>query len=320
MVNGGLAVHIVICGQARAGSFHQERPLTGWRIAPTKPWRVAEMKNLTQRVAALALGPIVLTLACSSTFRGATQGSPPSSLGEQLYGQHCAACHGEQGLGDGPAAPFLAVRPRNFQEERIHFVSTAEGRGPAQGDVAAFIRRGSRATHMPAHPQLASSEVSAIADYIRALRLQGVAQEVQMSFEEEGDEVSPQESNEIAAELLAPGQQIAFSAAPQQHSSDLARGAEIFAAQCASCHGPGGLGDGPEELRDDLGRIIYARNLTRGEYRGGGRDRDLFWRIRCGIPGTPMPAFDENVVAGEDLWHLIAYVRGLSQLQRGNLR
>jgi len=37
------------------------------------------------------------------------------SVGEDLYQANCAACHGERGLGDGPAAATLSPRPANLR-------------------------------------------------------------------------------------------------------------------------------------------------------------------------------------------------------------
>jgi mono/diheme cytochrome c family protein len=34
--------------------------------------------------------------------------------GQGLYRQHCVSCHGAEGKGDGPAAPTLSPRPRDF--------------------------------------------------------------------------------------------------------------------------------------------------------------------------------------------------------------
>jgi hypothetical protein len=34
--------------------------------------------------------------------------------GESLYHQYCASCHGENGLGNGPVAPYLTVKPADL--------------------------------------------------------------------------------------------------------------------------------------------------------------------------------------------------------------
>lgn len=39
--------------------------------------------------------------------------------GRALYQKHCATCHGEKGLGDGPAAPFAAQKPRSLADPEL---------------------------------------------------------------------------------------------------------------------------------------------------------------------------------------------------------
>ena len=41
---------------------------------------------------------------------------PDAALGASLYAQHCAACHGAEGRGDGPLAKTLAPAPSNFHD------------------------------------------------------------------------------------------------------------------------------------------------------------------------------------------------------------
>jgi mono/diheme cytochrome c family protein len=36
--------------------------------------------------------------------------------GRALYQKHCSTCHGEKGLGDGPAAPFAAEKPKSLAD------------------------------------------------------------------------------------------------------------------------------------------------------------------------------------------------------------
>jgi mono/diheme cytochrome c family protein len=114
------------------------------------------------------------------------------------------------------------------------------------------------------------------------------------------------------------------------------RGRKLFygpIANCFSCHGPTALGDGqlgdydgwtlelitktptPEIIKDyeALGmpklRNIRPRNLRQGVYRGGVRPLDLYWRVRNGIEGSPMPGNDK--LKPEEIWHLVNYVQSL---------
>ncbi len=36
----------------------------------------------------------------------------------QIFSQRCSVCHGMEGKGNGPAAAALAVKPRNYSDER----------------------------------------------------------------------------------------------------------------------------------------------------------------------------------------------------------
>lgn len=109
-------------------------------------------------------------------------------------------------------------------------------------------------------------------------------------------------------------------------------------ANCFTCHGVMALGDGTNDDYDfwtkeyadwknlqpaererkideyralgGLGpRNAIPRNLRQGVYRGGRRPVDLYWRVRNGIEGTPMP--ESKTLTEEEVWNVIAYVRQL---------
>jgi putative heme-binding domain-containing protein len=82
---------------------------------------------------------------------------------------------------------------------------------------------------------------------------------------------------------------------PFETEADIQQGAALFQAHCTYCHGSRGQG----------GR---GADLTTGEYRMGGSDRDLFTTIRNGVPGSEMPSFR---IPDEDLWKLVGYVKRL---------
>lgn len=88
-------------------------------------------------------------------------------------------------------------------------------------------------------------------------------------------------------------------------TATLAQGQQLFAQNCAICHGAGGKGDGP-----------FAPNLKprpvdlTGSHLTTHTDGDLYWWMSHGIAGTGMPSFS-GTLTDQDTWALIRYVRSL---------
>lgn len=144
--------------------------------------------------------------------------------------------------------------------------------------------------------------------------------------------------------LESEGQATGVAARPEYTEEELRKSREagrvLFQgtkANCFSCHGISALGDGqlsgfddwtkefvaptgplvPELVRDytRLGmlepRNIRPRNLRQGVFRGGRRPLDIYWRIRNGIEGTPMPAVPAKTLSDAEVWDLVNYVQSL---------
>lgn len=82
-------------------------------------------------------------------------------------------------------------------------------------------------------------------------------------------------------------------------------GGELYTVNCASCHGDGGMGDGPAGSTLDLAPspIAHSSQMMADDY--------LFWRIsEGGVPfGTSMPAW--TVFDEQSRWDLVNYMRAL---------
>lgn len=122
------------------------------------------------------------------------------------------------------------------------------------------------------------------------------------------------------------------------------RGHELFVgklANCSSCHGKEGKGDGQTtdyddwtkewttqigikpENRDALIPLLargalppvnaQPRNFSLGAFHGGSSSKDLYRRITQGVDGSPMPAatFVPEKFERDDVWHLINFIRSL---------
>lgn len=88
-------------------------------------------------------------------------------------------------------------------------------------------------------------------------------------------------------------------------AASLERGADLYATNCASCHGDGGMGDGPaaSALDPAPAPVAHSSQMLADDY--------LFWRISEGgiSLGTSMPAW--KTLNEEDRWDMINYMRAL---------
>jgi putative copper resistance protein D len=90
----------------------------------------------------------------------------------------------------------------------------------------------------------------------------------------------------------------------------VASGEALYRAHCATCHGPGGRGDGPggaglPKPPADL-TAAHAAQHTVG---------DMFWWLTHGIPAAGMPPFG-SVLSEEERWDLINFIRTLGAGER----
>lgn len=83
-------------------------------------------------------------------------------------------------------------------------------------------------------------------------------------------------------------------------------GEELYLNRCQACHGPSGLGDGPEAvgLNPPPANLVHHVPMH--------PDWDLYNMIATGIPDTAMPAFG-GTLSEEEIWHLINYLRTLRE-------
>jgi len=68
--------------------------------------------------------------------------SANAPVGARVYAQRCAVCHGPDGRGNGPAAPSLIPRPRDFTSELFKYKSTPYGQPPSDNDLRKVIANG----------------------------------------------------------------------------------------------------------------------------------------------------------------------------------
>ena len=90
-------------------------------------------------------------------------------------------------------------------------------------------------------------------------------------------------------------------------AASIAAGKKLYDAQCASCHGPTGKGDGK------AGALLkpLPSDISDTEWKHGSSDGEIFTVIRDGARQTGMRAYGSRIPAN-DIWNLVNYVRSLS--------
>lgn len=259
----------------------------------------------------IALVLAIATLLLTPNNRELRQGSTDrSAAGKQLYTQHCAACHGETGDGNGPAARFLYPKPRNFSEAKFRLATTANSM-PTDDDLMRVITRGMPGSAMFPYGHLNEGERKNLVAYVRELTLTSFVAAAQREAEKAGEKVNLDELKRDAAEVLKPGERVSLPVNwPTADAASVARGKEAYLKTCAACHGLTGKGDGVQEQKNGDGTPTAPRDFTRGIFKGS-RDREqIYARIALGMAGTPMPATSD--ATPEAMADLVNFIQSLS--------
>lgn len=92
--------------------------------------------------------------------------------------------------------------------------------------------------------------------------------------------------------------------------ASVAAGKTLFDANCASCHGATGKGDGKMVSMMTPPKPLPA-DFTDGTWLHGGTDGEIFTIIRDGVRGTGMRGFASRMKP-DDMWHVVNYVKTLA--------
>jgi len=84
-------------------------------------------------------------------------------------------------------------------------------------------------------------------------------------------------------------------------ASVITQGKTVYTANCVTCHGDDGKGDGPAAAALNPHPLDftspYAKSLPADFW---------FWRVSEGVPGTGMPAW-KTTLSTDQIWQVIAY-------------
>lgn len=230
--------------------------------------------------------------------------------GKELFAVQCVSCHGAEGKGNGPAAAALIPPPRNFAVAQ----GWKNGRKPSQ--IFKTLKEGLAGSAMASFGTLPSDDRWALVQYVSSL---GPTQEKDSvedlkkvgidpaagGGEKQAASIPIAVAMSRAATAEDRGKQGAHAAWSRTGGSGAAG---IYAAQCASCHGPSG--EGGIRVRA-LGAQPRAYVVTQKLGAGAVASGEAFARLMAqGLPGNLMPAFG-SLTSGQ-IKELHSYVRSLT--------
>ncbi len=205
-------------------------------------------------------------------------------LGEKIFLEKCAVCHGPNGRGNGPAAPSMIPRPRDFTKGIFKYKSTKPGSPPTDVDLFNTISNGLNASGMPYWKDLLSEmEIQAVVRFIKSL--------------------SPVFTQSKPSPIKI----------PPFKQGDIKRGKKLYQTEgCANCHGP--YAKGGMKLKDLNGHDVISRDLTAPwTFRGGSSPQKIWLRITTGLPPSPMPSF-ANTLTDQERWDIANYIQSIYRL------
>ncbi len=251
----------------------------------------------------LALAAIVTAVGLLLLWRSwATTAELNQTPTQALYQKNCAACHGSEGRGDGPAAFLLNPKPRNFRAGRFRLV-TSQNLQPTRDDIFRTITNGMPGTGMPAWSQLSENDRRLLAEYVLQLNYEGYLEQALKRGE------TKKAAEEFAREMSTPTEPIPIPPEPPLVPTALEEGRQFYLTNCSKCHGEQAEGKRDPTWFTSEGYPTWSRNLREGVFKGGREGKDLYLRFRTGLPGTPMPSMS---VPAETVWRIVQYVQSLS--------
>ncbi len=209
--------------------------------------------------------------------------------GKVLFMNRCSECHGLAGDGGGTDGQYLFTLPADF----IHNWGGRQVDDAFRAELFAKITFGIKGTAMPSWGEVLSIEDRwSLVKFVEQAFIKGVP-------------LGPGADNAmVPADLATLSPERWASVSGNAVSPE--RGKDIYADNCAVCHGATGAGNG-------LG-TLGSPSAAPPPFGAGTNLASIFGRVRDGVPGGIMPPFASRLTSA-DLWNVTAYVQTLSNAQ-----
>ena len=201
--------------------------------------------------------------------------------GAELYHDYCSVCHGDKGDGNSRAKQGLSTQPRDFTQPGLDQILTRE-------TMVNIVLYGVPGTAMAGwYTRLSKGQAENIVDYVR---------NTMMSLQSDKDVRTTDTDSEYHTTYM---EQPLLNGL----SGDYDKGKLFYEANCATCHGETGAGDGPRAY------FIFPkpRNFVNEASRMRLNRIVLFNATKYGIRGKEMPAWGK-VIDDQEIANIIEYV------------
>jgi mono/diheme cytochrome c family protein len=206
--------------------------------------------------------------------------------GRTLYAHNCAVCHGERGQGSthAPGGP-VPLRDLGSPQSRAEL---------SRGRMITSVTDGRPGTAMAAFAgRLPPQDIEAVIDYVRAALMMPALDGIS------GARAHGGRGGDIPL-ALAPKTAIGASAdmnlpMPNGLRGNARKGGAFYNANCATCHGVKGDGNGPRAYFINP----RPRDFVAGESRASLNRPLLYASVSMGKLGTEMPAWSKVLTAQE---------------------
>jgi len=243
----------------------------------------------------IAIASFAVTPALAAeTLKGSRTDKSTPAL---IYHNYCSVCHGDKGDGKSRAQNSFIRPPKDF--------TAPETKNLTREYMIAIVRDGKPGTAMVGwKTQLDDREIEVVVDYVRAKFMGlGTVPEV-VPGKEAGapataapaGKTPDAKSSDALADYMA-------TAMPNGLKGNPAAGGTFYNANCATCHGVKGDGQGP--------RAYFIRPVPRNFLEDQARNTLnrplLFDAISKGRNGTEMPAWNK-VLSDQEIANVAEYV------------
>jgi mono/diheme cytochrome c family protein len=193
--------------------------------------------------------------------------------GRQIYAANCSVCHGDRGQGATWAGANMARPPRNF---------AAAGPELTRETMIATVTHGRAGTAMAGFSQrLTRDDIEQVVDFVRTALMPATAASTISGTRAHGGREADAARAPAGVDMMA--------AFPKGLKGDAKRGSALYLANCATCHGSRGDGQGP--------RAYFINPKPRNFIEPASRARFnrplLHTAIAEGRLGAEMPAWDK---------------------------